>query len=416
MNAAGEPPKQTGKADDKPGYFPLRQRTGTAHRRLLSSAVDLDIDELYALSPVETVEYLAVARWGSSTFMPCPHCGTLDEHYFSGREMRWKCTGCGKRFSVTSATVFADHKLSLNKILRMVFQWSLPAAGKTAVDLRKEHANSYRSAFVLGQKLREGLTRGHNVGVLCGVQEMDGLDLNGKQYKKRRNVPQGGRRKEPEIPAERKKPQVDPDTGEIMGPPKPEKWDKTARQPEDRRLLLVMRQRGLLKKRGASATRICIALKEATKTVTSMAQKFASAESHIMSDEDPAYAGFKTLFNAHDSVKHSETFSKPNGVNNNQAESFNRRMRRAAEGIYLSPSNKYLHDYGCEAAWREDMREPSSGERLRALVKTVFSVGLSRWWRGYWQSEYREHEVLIEGPKDAEGRGKKAGAKPRKPK
>lgn len=411
MSAAGEPPKQAAKADDKPAYFPLRQRTGTAHRRLLSSAVDLDVDELYALSPVETVEYLAIARWGSSTFMPCPHCSTLDEHYWSRRELRWKCSGCGSRFSVTSATVFADHKLSLNKILRMVFQWSLPAAGKTAVDLRKEHANSYRSAFVLGQKLREGLTRGYNVGVLCGVQEMDGLDLNGKQYKKRRNVPQGGRPKEPEIPAAlRKDEDVDPETGEIIP-----KRGKTARQPEDRRLLLVMRQRGLLKKRGAVATRICIAMKEVTKTVTSMAQRYASAESHIMSDEDPAYAKFSKLFNAHDSVKHSETFSKPDGVNNNQAESFNRRMRRAAEGIYLSPSNKYLHDYGCEAAWREDMREPSSGERLRALVKTVFSVGLSRWWRGYWQSEYREHEVLIEGPKDAEGRGKKAGAKPRKP-
>lgn len=404
---AGDATKQP----SKPAHYPIRQRTGTAHRRLLSSAVDLDIDELYALSPVETVEYLAIARWGSSTFMPCAHCGTLDEHYWSRRELRWKCTGCGNRFSVTSATVFADHKLSLNKILRIVFQWSLPAAGKTAVDVRKEHSNSYRSAFVLGQKLREGLARGHNVGVLCGVQEMDGLDLNGKQYKKRRNVPQGGRAKEPKIPEELRKDDVDPETGEIIP-----KRGKTARQPEDRRLLLVMRQRGLLKKRGAVATRICIAMKEVTKTVTTMAQRYASAESHIMSDEDPAYHSFKQLFNGHDSVKHSETFSKPAGVNNNQAESFNRRMRRAAEGIYLSPSNKYLSDYGCEIAWREDMREPASGERLRALVKTVFSVGLSRWWRGYWQSHYREHEMLIEGPKEAAGRGKKAGAKPRKPK
>lgn len=418
VTPGAEPKKEGAAAEGKPKHFPLRKRTGTAHRRLLSAAVDLDVDELYELSDADTVRYMAEARWGSATFMPCPHCGTMDEHYWTPKELRWKCTGCGKRFSVTSATPFADHKLPLNKILRIIFQWANPAAGRPAVDIRKEHKTSYRTAFTLAQKLREGLMRGFNVGILCGVQEMDGLDLNGRRYKEKRNKPQvtppsanGG----PKIPEHLLKPKVDAETGEIVGPPTPPKHGKTSKQPEDRRLMLVMRQRGQLKRRGAVATRVCIALKEATKTVVAMAQKFASAESKMMSDEDPAYAPFARLFESHDTVNHSKAYALPGGINNNQAESFNRRMKRAAVAIYLSPSNKYLADYACEAAWREDLREPSTGGRLLSLLKTVFNVGLSLWWRGYWQGRYRTYEVLIEGPQPANGRGKKKGAKPKVP-
>lgn len=421
MTAAALPsdkarPAEPAKADDKPKNFPLRKRTGTAHRRLLSHVVNLGTEDLEKLNDRETVEFMAQARWGSHTFMPCPHCGTLDEHYWDPKRLRWKCKGCGDTFSVTSATVFADHKLPLNKLLRMALSWSNPAAGRTAIDLRNDFRVAYRTAFTLAHKLREGLTRGFNVGILCGVQEMDGADLNGKRYREKRNKPLGGGGAgKPKIPGHLLKPTVDPETGEIMGPPKPPKFDKTAKQPEDRRLMLVMRQRGLLKGRGAVATRISIALKESTKTVVAMATKFASAESHMMSDEDPAYATFSRLFAAHGTVNHSKTYSAPGGVNNNQAESFNRRMRRAAEGIYLCPSNKYLADYACEAAWREDMREPPKGERFAGLLKTALGVGLSRWWRGYWQGHYRTHELLIEGPQPAKGRGKKPGAAPKVP-
>lgn len=414
LDAGAAPPK---KGDDKPKNFPLRKRTGTAHRRLLARATGISTDALHELSPRETVVFAAEARWGSATFMACPHCGTMDEHYWNSKELRWKCTGCGKRFSVTSGTVFADHKLPLNKLLRMALEWANPAVGRTAVDLRWNHDVSYRTAFNLAHKLREGLVRGFNVGVLCGVQEMDGADLNGKRYKEKRNKPQaGGSAGKPKIPEHLLKPKVDPETGEITGPPKPPKFDKASKQPEDRRLMLVMRQRGLQKRRGAVATRVAIALREAAKTVVAMGTKFASAESRMLTDEDPAYAAFEKLFAGHGTVNHSQTYSAPDGANNNQAESFNRRMRRAAQGIYLSPSNKYLSDYACEAAWREDAREPSRLARFRGLLKIALGVGLSQWWRGYWQGQFREHEMLIEGAQPAKPRGKRKGAKAKVPK
>ena len=242
------------------------------------------------------------------------------------------------------------------------------------------------------------------------------MDINGRRYREKRNKPLGGGAAgKPKIPAHLLKPSVDPETGEIHGPPKPPKWDKKAKQPADRRLLLVIRQRSQAKKKGAVATRIGIALSESAATVVAMAKKFASAESSVMSDEDPAYYSFSKLFTQHQTINHSKGYSDGKGVSNNLAESFNWRMRRSAEGIYLSPSNKYLADYAAENAWREDTRKLSTLDRLRQLLRTAMGVGLSQWWRGYVQGQHREHEMLVEGKLPAKGRGRPKGWKPRPP-
>nr|WP_295080835.1 transposase [uncultured Roseateles sp.] len=398
--------------------FPLRQTTGTAGFHMSKAAVGFGYDELNNLTERQAVMLLAEVAWGSTTYMQCPHCGTLDSHYWTVKELRWKCKCCDKRFSVTSATVFADHKLPLRKLIKMVFAWINGASGKPALQLRREWNVAYATAFTMAHKLREGLMRGFNVGVLAGVHEMDGADVNGRRYREKRNKPLGGGGvPKPTIPAHLLAPPVDPETGEILfvGPPKPFKHDKKAKMPLDRRLLLVIRQRGVSKGRGGVATRVAVALTESAATVTSMAKRFVSAESGFMTDEDPSYAAFSKLFADHSKVNHSKGYSLPGGVSNNLAESFNWRMRRAVEGIYLCPSNKYLADYAAEAAWREDTRRLSTGKKLRHLLGVALRVGLSEWWRGYTQGHHRTVELLVEGEQEAKTRGKKKGWKPKPP-
>lgn len=391
-------------------HFPLRKRTGTAEFHLSRQAVDMGYEELDRLSKRDAVFLFAETVWGSRTEMPCPHCGTLDSHYFSTRELRWKCKGCGKRFSVTSGTIFQDHKLPLVKILKIMFSWANGASGKPALQLRREWNVSYKTAFTLAHKLREGLARGFNTGVLCGVQEMDGMDVLGRRYREKRNRPQVAPAGTPKIPPELLKPPEG-----FVGPPEPPKRGKAARQPADRRLLLVLRKRGVNRGKGGAATRVAVALAESTASVTTMAQRFASAESAIMSDEDPAYASFARHFAEHRSITHSRAFSDGAGTNNNQAESFNARMRRLVEGIYLNPSTKYLHSYAAEAAWREDARRLSNGRKLRHLLGIAMSVGPSHWWTGYRQGRNRGTELLVDGERLVTTRGRVNGWQPRKP-
>ena len=395
-----------------PKLFPIRRRTGTAAFHLSREAVDFGAEDLEKLTPKEGVMFVAKLLWGSTKEMPCPHCGTIDTHYWSLKELRWKCTCCGKRFSVTSGTVLSGRKLPLVKILKIAYDWSTGASGVPALQLQKKWNTSYPTVFTLIHKLREGILRGHNAGMLCGVHEMDGMDVNGRRYKEKRNVPQGGRPKgAPTIPVELLLPT---DNGpDFIGPPTPPKFGKTTKQHPDRRIMLVMRQRGISKGKGGAATRIAIALSECGDTVKQLTTSYASAESVIVSDEDTSYAAIKGLFAGHFSVKHSKEFSTVDGVNNNQAESFNRRMRRGIEGIYLSASNKYLKDYAAEQAWREDTRKLSTGKKIRHLLRLALGVGLSLWWRGYSHGKHRLDELLIEGRQAAPGRGKKVGATPK---
>lgn len=409
-------PRRSDTAPDGRKLFPLRQRTGTAAFHMSTEAVDYGHEDLDDLTEREAVEFMAKARWGSHKMMSCAHCGSLDEHYWRPLELRWKCKCCGKTFSVTSGTVLADRKLPLKKILKIAFSWANGASGKPALQLRRDWRVAYATVFSLLHKLREGLARGFNTGILCGVVEMDGADVNGRRYREKRNKPLGGGAAgKPKLPEHLLKPKVDPKTGEILGPPKPVKFDKTAKQPEDRRLLLVMRQRGKSHGKGAVATRVAIALRESAATVVSMARRFASAESKFMSDEDPAYHAFSKLFSSHETINHSKAYSREGGINNNQAESFNWRMRRSVEGIYLSPSNKYLMDYAAENAWREDTRRLSTGKKLQHILRVALGVGLSRWWRGYTHGQHRMEELLVEGPQEAKTRGKWKGWKPKPP-
>ena len=393
----------------KSGRHPLRRRTGTAAFHLSTDAVDFGLEDLEKLSQKEAVMFVAEVRWGSTTEMPCPHCGTIDTHYWSPAQMRWKCKCCGKRFSVTSDTVWSGHKIPLSKILKVNYSWSNGASGKAALQLRRDWNVSYATAYTLMQKAREGLLRGHNIGILCGVQEMDGMDLHGRRYKDKRNKPQGGRSTGgPKVPEHLLKP---PEGYEVVGPPTPHKQSKKYSQPQDRRLLLVMRQRGVSQGKGASDTRVAIALSESSRTVQLMGKRFASAESVVMTDEDPAYAAFGRLFAEHKTINHSKGYSDGKGVNNNQAESFNRRMRRGDEEVYLNVSNKYLPDYAAEQAWREDTRRLSTGNRFKHLLRTVLGVGMSLWWRGYTHGHHRRQELLIEGAQPALGRGRQPGWK-----
>lgn len=124
---------------------------------------------------------------------------------------------------------------------------------------------------------------------------------------------------------------------------------------------------------------------------------------------------FAKPFAGHKAVCHSETYSLPDGTNNNRAESFNWRMSRSAEGVYLSASNEYLTDYAAENAWREDTRRLSTGKKLRYLLRVAMGVGMSLWWRGYRQGKHRAFEMLVSGEQPAKGRGPAKGAKAKVP-
>jgi transposase-like protein len=385
--------------------IPLRQRTGTSSRRRSPKRNDFGVEDVAKLTELQVVYRFAEHFWGSTTEMPCPHCGTIDAHYWRRKELRWKCKSCDKTFSVTSGSVLADHKMPLRKILGSLLVWMNAASGVPAAKLQGDWKVSYGSIFSLLHKAREAMSRGFNTGFVSGTHEMDGLDLLGRNHEAKRGKPQVVKPKgKSELPEHLLKKKDDKEAGETEI-----KAEKKARQPEARRIMLSLCQRGVSKGMGSIATFVGIARTETTVAVTTLAHQHASAESHMMSDEDPAYAKFAAHFVKHDTVNHSETFSKPGGISNNQAESFNMRVKRAITGIYLGLSTKYLHEYCCEQAWRKDTVEMKASKRIGHLLTLLGRVGLSHFWRGASHGFHRNYEILVDGTLPAKAHGREKG-------
>ncbi|MYM81617.1 hypothetical protein GTP44_06565 [Duganella sp. FT50W] len=104
----------------------------------------------------------------------------------------------------------------------------------------------------------------------------------------------------------------------------------------------------------------------------------------MLSDECPAYNGLVAHGYEHLSVQHAIEFSTIDGVNENQCESFNSRLRRAEYGVFHNILPQYLQSIVDEFVWREDTRHLSNLERVSGFVHRVFNAGLSKF-RGYYQ-------------------------------
>ena len=91
----------------------------------LSLLRKFSLDELARLTDTEILQLFRAARWGQSDNLNqvvCPQCGKRHIAYWIRTRQQWQCKHCQRRFSVTSGTVFANHKISLRKILICLFE------------------------------------------------------------------------------------------------------------------------------------------------------------------------------------------------------------------------------------------------------------------------------------------------------
>lgn len=68
--------------------------------------------------------------------------------------------------------------------------WINGAAGQPALQAKRNFNCTFNSVFVTQHKMREGLVRGYNVGLLSGDIEMDGAHQSGHRAAEKRGKPQ----------------------------------------------------------------------------------------------------------------------------------------------------------------------------------------------------------------------------------
>lgn len=313
------------------------------HFLLSPEAKTLSLVKVMRMSDRQARDAFREIRWADTDGEPvCPECGCLDHYDLKTRPV-WKCKGCSKQFSVTSGTTFHSRKLQVRDILAAIAVFINGAKGYSALQLSRDLAVDYKTAFVLLHKVREAIELAREQGALSGNVEVDGAYFGG--YVK---------------PANERKDRKD--------------RRKMVNQNGKRQVVIALRERG-----GSTRTHIGRTEGDGVAVVAAHVERGATVHADEASHWDRLAAHFPIK-----RINHKETYSK-GGACTNQAESFFSRLRRAEIGTHHHIAGRYLHAYAAEMAWREDMSRQPNGNQFAMAVSATAAAEKSARWCGYWQ-------------------------------
>lgn len=317
------------------------------HFLLSAQARTLSLAKVFRMSDQQAFETFKAIRWANNDGEPvCPRCGSVDVWSFTARRI-FKCKGCERQFSVTTATIFASRKLPIRDYLAAIAIFVNGAKGISALQLSRDLDVQYKTAFVLAHKLREAM--GAELGDVqpSGEVEIDGAYFGGSIRKENKAEDRKDRR-------------------------------KRQYQTGKRRSVVVMRER-----RGRAVPIVVRAEDEAVPTI----RRRVLDGTHVYADEA---SGWDELHGYYDTsrINHSIAFSDE-GACTNQAESYFARLRRAEMGTHHHISGFYLQAYANEMAWRENHRREPNGRQWHEVIAAAMAAPVSRQWAGYWQQHCR---------------------------
>lgn len=336
------------------------------HFLLSAAARTLSVRKVMELTEAEAFEVFREIRWGKGEETVCPCCGSVAKHYFLSTRKQWRCRDCGHTFSITSGTIFANHKLPLKIYLAAIALYANAVKGMSALQLARDLGVQYKTAFVLAHKIRESLMEQRDTSALSGEIHLDGAYVNGHIR-----------------PKNKKADRIDRRLAKYQKPGK--------------RCVFVMRQKCAEiaegKIAGADKTLTFVLKNENQADVSKLADAFVTKGSVICADEANAYDTLHARFDTR-RVNHQNEYRTDDGTTNNLAESYFSRFRRMQYGQVHKFGNLYLANYANEAAYREDMRRKSNGEIFTDIVKKCARTRTHHDWCGYWQGNKRSQERL----------------------
>jgi transposase-like protein len=319
------------------------------HFLLSKAAKTLSLAHVFTMKDEEAEMAFRRIRWHETDGQPvCPHCGGVDA--YDCRRLkgapRFRCRACVKDFSITSGTLFANHKLPLRCYLAAVAIFCNEVKGKSALALSRDLNVSYKCAFVLLHKLREAMAlelRGRVVGGEGKIAEVDGGYFGG--YIKPANLKENRRDR------------------------------RFARnQNGKRKVVVIVRERG-----GNSVPAV---FKSEAKAMAFLRVHVAKG-TILNADEAPSWEELHKRYEVK-RINHQEAYSL-DGACTNWAEEFFSRMRRAEIGHHHHVAGPYLLRYAQEASWREDNRRSSNGDQVSRVADLAMQSKPSVDFSGYWQ-------------------------------
>ena len=302
--------------------------------------------------PTEADAYLLLEemRWHGKPV--CPHCGSIDKHYFleprngvsretsTGKQTQrrlWKCSQCRKQFSALTGTVMHGSHIRIRTWLFVAFEFASSKNGVSAREIERKYGLHTDTAWTLCHRLREAMRLGPYGALLSGTIVADEAYIGGKPWNKH----QQGR-------TEKRRP-----------------GRKGAGSSAIPVFSFLHRESGEVRSQILGATYPTAA---ALGTVLSVDVEMAT--SALWSDKAHWYMPLGRRFGSHEYVDHlGREYVKPNGVTTNAIEGYFSQLKRSIDGTHHHVSATYLNRYLAEFDYRYTTCDMTDGDRMVRLLR-----------------------------------------------
>jgi len=274
----------------------------TQHFLKSAAARDFSAAQVANMTELDCFNTFIEIRWGGFDRIICPVCGSVSSHYFRSARKQWRCKHCDAYFSVTSGTLFEDHKLSFKQMLLGIALYISSANGISIHRLSRDMNINLKTAQVFMGKLREALYRTRSMEKLQGTVHMDGGHFGGRprhgRVRKKTNSAIKAHVQEKLLAVQNKRPR---------------KSAANHIRFKNRRIVFTLRELypnppdGSRLKLGAKKTITAICTAENENYAVNLAKTFIEPGSVVMTDENPAYSQFSKWFD-HKTVRHAIEF------------------------------------------------------------------------------------------------------------
>ena len=123
-------------------------------------------------SEVQCAAALVAMRWPQG--FRCPRCAS-GQHYVVGHGARklFQCRGCRHQTSLTAGTLMDSTKLPLRTWFLAIFLISQDKTGLSALALKRHLGTTYRTAWLIHQKLMKTMALRDSEEPLTGLVQVD---------------------------------------------------------------------------------------------------------------------------------------------------------------------------------------------------------------------------------------------------